>query len=92
MALTFEVASDTTQVYCHTKACVPRLPMHSCFSFSDTADPKMNIVLFQVDHTVIMYLINPAGEFTDYYGQYKTAQEISSGISVHLAKWKWVKE
>ena len=37
-----------------------------------------------VDHAIIMYLINPDGEFVDYYGRNKTAKEVSFAIQQHI--------
>ena len=42
----------------------------------------------QVDHTIIMYLINPEGNFVDYFGQNKKAEEITATIANHILKYK----
>lgn len=41
----------------------------------------------QVDHTIIMYLLNPDGGFVDYYGQNKNADEITSSVALHMKKF-----
>lgn len=47
----------------------------------------MYIYFFQVDHTIIMYLVNPKGEFVDYYGQTKNSAEICASLNFHVAKY-----
>jgi protein SCO1/2 len=49
------------------------------------------MLCFQVDHTIIMYLINPDGNFVDYYGQNKTAPEIASSVALHMKKFEAIR-
>lgn len=41
-----------------------------------------------VDHAIVMYLINPDGEFVDYYGRNKNAQEVAFAIDQHMSAFK----
>jgi len=40
-----------------------------------------------VDHTIIVYLINPDGDFIDYFGQTKDAKMITDAVSLSMAKY-----
>ncbi|KAA0705316.1 Protein SCO1 -like protein, mitochondrial [Triplophysa tibetana] len=41
-----------------------------------------------VDHTIIMYLVGPDGQFLEYFGQNKKSSEISGSIASHMRKYK----
>lgn len=51
-------------------------------------NPTVIIILsFQVDHTIIIYLINADGEFVDYFGQNMDAEQISSSVAMNILKY-----
>lgn len=35
-----------------------------------------------------MYLIDPEGNFVDYFGQNKTAEEIASAAAIHMSTFE----
>ena len=43
---------------------------------------------YLVDHSIIMYLINPDGDFVTFYGKNFTAEQLSKSISEHIASWQ----
>lgn len=43
-----------------------------------------------MDHTIIMYLIDPEGSFVDYYGQNKTAEDIYRSVMLHMVKYRQI--
>jgi len=43
-----------------------------------------------MDHTIITYLIDPDGNFVDYYGQNKTDEEMSNSIKIHMTKFSQI--
>ncbi len=39
-----------------------------------------------VDHTVVMYLVDPDGQFADYYGQNRSVEEVVNAIRAKQMK------
>jgi len=52
-----------------------------------SAGPRDDDDDYIVDHTVIVYLVNPLGEFVDYYGQTKDADMITNSVLLHMGKY-----
>lgn len=43
---------------------------------------------YLVDHSIIMYLINPEGDFVTFYGKNFTAEQLAQSVSEHIASWQ----
>ena len=54
--------------------------------------PKDEDEDYIVDHTIIVYLINPDMEFVDYYGQTKDKEQIVNSTMLHMARYKQERE
>ena len=46
------------------------------------------VTCLQVDHTIIMYLVDPDGNFVDYFGQNKKAEEMTASAATHILKYQ----
>jgi len=57
-----------------------------------SAGPKDEDEDYIVDHTIIVYLINPDMEFVDYYGQTKDREQIVNSTMLHMARYKQERE
>lgn len=43
---------------------------------------------YLIDHSIIMYLINPAGDFVTFYGKNFTKDTLADSLKSVLSRWK----
>lgn len=49
------------------------------------------ICSLQVDHTIVLFLVDPNGDFVEYYGQNKNREQITEEIMLTAAKHNFKK-
>lgn len=62
---------------------IDHLILHKWCTFDDV----VKNVYFQVDHTIITYLISPKGDFVNYYDRSRSADQVIDSIKRHIQKY-----